>query len=424
MEQQHLTFAEQLVAVMTRIYEARLTTPSGGNLSVLDGEGGLWVTPSQLDKGRLTAAQMVRIRPDGSWTSDVKPTSEWPFHRAVLASRPDCRAVAHAHSTSLVAFSVVGKPLALDQFPDLGRWVNRVGFCPYAMPGSHDLGQRLGETFATGCDAALLENHAAVACGRSPMEAFLRLEALEHLATIALAGARLGPLRVRSEAEMESALARMNHGWDRLAAAAAPSSAPRMELADHVRRSHERGLLGSLAGAFSSRCGAGLLITPDGTDSAHVRAEDLVYVEESRCEAGKTPNAMAELHQAIYRKRPHVRAIATSLSPSLMAFAATGIPFDARTIPEAYIFLKSVPTLPFAARFDGVVAAEVLSEKTPVALIESACAVVTGASPFAVFDRMEVAEFTARSILDASGIGRLNPMADDVLQEICRVYGC
>lgn len=424
MNRQNPTPAEQLALVMTRLYQARLTTPSGGNLSVLDEEGGLWVTPSQVDKGRLTAAQMVKIGPDGSWQGALTPTSEWPFHRAVLGARPDCRAVVHAHSTSLVAFSVVGQPLALDQFPDLCRWVNRVGFCPYVIPGSRELGERLAETFATGCDAALLENHAAVACGRTLVEAFHRLEALEHLATILLAAARLGARRARGDAEMQSALGRMKRTWETCEVDAGSQDAARAELADYVRRSHERGLLGSLTGAFSRRCGAGLLIAPDGADSANLPAEDLVYVEGDRCEAGKTPNAMVELHQAIYRAHPHVESIATPLSPNLMAFAATGIAFDARTIPEAYIFLKTVPTLPFAARWDGAVAAQALGEKTPVALVESACAVVTGASPFAVFDRMEVAEQTARSILDAGGIGRLRPMADEALQEICRVYGC
>jgi len=424
MNRQNSTPAEQLVTVMTRLYQARLTTPSGGNLSVLDEDGGLWVTPSQVDKGRLTAAQMVKIGPDGSWQGALAPTSEWPFHRAVLGARPDCRAVVHAHSTSLVAFSVVGQPLALDQFPDLCRWVNRVGFCPYVIPGSRELGERLAETFATGCDAALLENHAAVTCGRTLVEAFHRLEALEHLATILLAAARLGARRARGDAEMQSALGRMKRTWKTLEVDAGSQAAPRAELAEYVRRSHERGLLGSLAGAFSRRCGAGLLIAPDGADSANLPAEDLVYVEGDRCAAGKTPNAMVGLHQAIYRAHPHVESIATPLSPNLMAFAATGIAFDARTIPEAYIFLKTVPTLPFAARWDGAAAAQALGEKTPVALIESACAVVTGASPFAVFDRMEVAELTARSILDAGGIGRLRPMADEALQEICRVYGC
>jgi L-fuculose-phosphate aldolase len=45
--------AEQLVEVMTRIYDLRLTTPSGGNISMVDDNGILWATPSQIDKGRL-----------------------------------------------------------------------------------------------------------------------------------------------------------------------------------------------------------------------------------------------------------------------------------------------------------------------------------------------------------------------------------
>lgn len=419
--------ADQLVAVMTRVYESRLTTPSGGNLSVLDDDGSLWVTPSQIDKGCLGPGHMVRILPDNSWKSDFKPTSEWPFHRAALQARPDCRAVVHAHPTSLVAFSVVGRRLLLDQFPDLCRWVNRVGFSPYAIPGSDLLGQRVGETFATGCDAALMENHGAVACGKDLLTAFYRFEVLEQLATISIAGSRLGGLRPRSDGEMNDALARIQHtnrGWRAIEVDVGAQSAQRKELADYVRRAHGRGLLGSLAGAFSVRCGDGLLITADAADRATVRGEDLVYVEGDRCQTGKPPEAMVTLHQAVYRDCPYVRAIATALPPNLMAFAASGVAFDARTIPEAYMFLKSVPTLPFQARFDGRLVTEVLRAKAPVALIESACAVVTGASPFAVFDRLEVADFTARAILDAAAVGRLKPMGEEALREICDVYGC
>lgn len=424
MSRDNLTPAEQIVAVMARIYDARLTTPSGGNVSLLDEDGSLWVTPTQIDKGRLTTGHVVRIRADGSWRGDIKPTSEWPFHRAVMKARPDCRSVAHAHATSLVAFSVTGTPLALNQFPDLCRWVNRVGFAPYAIPGSHKLAELLGETFSTGCDAVIMENHSAVVCGRDLMESFHRFEALEHFATILLAGARLGRLRARRDSEMKHAVARMHRSWQPLDVTSTPQETQREELANYARRSHERGLLRSLAGAFSSRCGHGMLITPDGVDSADLRGDDLVYVEGERCQAGRTPSTLTELHQAIYRARPSVHSIATALPPNLMAFAATGVDFDARTIPEAYIFLKSVPTLPFSARFNGDLVAEVVHDKTPMALIESACAVFTGNSLFAVFDRMEVAEFTAHSILDAGAIGSLKPMPDDVLQEICQAYGC
>jgi L-fuculose-phosphate aldolase len=415
---------EELASVMTRIYDEGLTTPSGGNLSVRDADGGLWVTPSQLDKGRLSPELMVKIAADGSWTGDVKPTSEWSFHRAVLAARADCRAVAHAHPTSLVAFSVVGRRLPQSQFPDLCRWVNRVEISPYAIPGSAQLGEHLATTFATGCDATLMENHGAVTVGRDLLEAYHRLAALEHLATILLGGARLGALRPLGDEQMRDARIGMARTWEPTRVDLGPQSAIREELASYVRRAHGRGLLGARAGAFSCRCGQGFLVAPDGGDNATLAAEDLVYVEGDRCASGKTPDAMTPLHQAVYAAHGHVLSLATALPASLMAFAASGTPFDARTIPEAYIFLKSVPSLPFAARFDPAQVVEALAAKTPALLIENACAVVTGASPFAVFDRLEVAEFTARSALDARAIGRLKPMSDEILEEICRVYNC
>jgi L-fuculose-phosphate aldolase len=418
--------AEALAAVMTRIYEEGLTTPSGGNLSVLAADGGLWVTPSQADKGRLLPASMVRIAADGSWSGSASPTSEWPFHRAVLEARPDCRGVAHAHPTSLVTWSLVGQPLPLQQFPDLCRSVNRVAFAPYALPGSHQLGEQLRATFATGCDATLMENHGVVTCGRDLWEAYHRLDALEHLAKILLAGVRLGPLRPLGEASMAEARQRLAQPqlWESVAADHAAQRAEREGLADYVRRARRRGLLTAWAAACSCRCGQGFLIAPDAADPATLAGDDLVYVAGEACEAGKVPDVMAPLHQAVYQAHAHVASMATVLPPRLMAFAASGVPFDTRTIPEAYMFLKAVPNLPFAARFAGAHVAEALGEKRPVVLIENACAVVTGASPFAVFDRLEVAEFTARSQLDATALGRLRPLADDVLAEICRVYRC
>jgi L-fuculose-phosphate aldolase len=161
---------------------------------------------------------------------------------------------------------------------------------------------------------------------------------------------------------------------------------------------------------------------PDGADPAMLVGDDLVYVAGEGCEAGQLPDATAPLHRAVYQAHAHVAAMATALPPNLMAFAASGVPFDTRSIPEAYIFLKAVPNLPFAARFAGAQVAEALGVKRPVVLIENACAVVTGASPFTVFDRLEVAELTARSLLDTMALGRPRPLSDDMLAEIARAY--
>ena len=49
---------DQLVAIMNRIYHGGMTTLSGGNLSIRDGDD-LWITPSGVDKGSLTAFSLA-----------------------------------------------------------------------------------------------------------------------------------------------------------------------------------------------------------------------------------------------------------------------------------------------------------------------------------------------------------------------------
>lgn len=58
--------AEQLVMILNRIYHYGMTTTSGGNLSLLDSDGDIWITSSGIDKGSLTAADIIRVKPDGT----------------------------------------------------------------------------------------------------------------------------------------------------------------------------------------------------------------------------------------------------------------------------------------------------------------------------------------------------------------------
>ena len=61
--------ADQLVMIMDRIYHYGMTTTSGGNLSIMDSNGDIWITPSGIDKGSLTRNDMICVKPDG--THDV-----------------------------------------------------------------------------------------------------------------------------------------------------------------------------------------------------------------------------------------------------------------------------------------------------------------------------------------------------------------
>src|SRR5438067_870566 len=100
---------DQIVATMERIYGHDMTTTSGGNVSLRDENGDIWITPARVDKGALRRQDIVRISADGARDGLHPPSSEWPFHLSVYKARPDVGAVIHAHPGALVSFSICGQ---------------------------------------------------------------------------------------------------------------------------------------------------------------------------------------------------------------------------------------------------------------------------------------------------------------------------
>jgi len=52
----HISFThprDEILETMERIYDYRMTTTSGGNLSIRDENGDVWITPARVDKGSL-----------------------------------------------------------------------------------------------------------------------------------------------------------------------------------------------------------------------------------------------------------------------------------------------------------------------------------------------------------------------------------
>ena len=64
---------DQISEIIQRIYEAQMTTTSGGNISIIDHEGDIWVTPSAVDKGTLRGSDMNCVKKDGTITGKHKP---------------------------------------------------------------------------------------------------------------------------------------------------------------------------------------------------------------------------------------------------------------------------------------------------------------------------------------------------------------
>src|SRR5580704_3837247 len=169
---------DEILHAMERIYRYRMTTTSGGNLSLCEACGDVWITPSRLDKGALRRDDIVCIRAGGAIEGVRKPSSELPIHQEIRKRRPELAGIVHAHPTALVAFSLVHEVPNTRLFHQSRHVCGEVGFAPYELPGSEALGNRVADCFAEGYNCVILENHGVVTAGQTFQEAFHRFETL------------------------------------------------------------------------------------------------------------------------------------------------------------------------------------------------------------------------------------------------------
>ncbi len=419
---------DEIMKTMERIYRYRMTTTSGGNLSIRDDDGSIWITPARVDKGSLTRADIIRVAPDGTAEGPHRPSSELPFHRAIYASRPDVRGIAHAHPVALVAFSI-GRKVPDTKLTRQSRQVcGEVGFAPYALPGSEALGTSIAETFAKGYDCVVLENHGVVTAGESLWAAFERFETLEFAAKTVVKASLLGPVRYLLESEVvrpRPLLESRVEGGVPSAPATSEEKETRRELAEFVRRAYRQRLMISTQGAFSARLDAEtFLITPHHVDRSTLEASELVRVRGGSPEAGQVPSSSARNHRAIYEAHPEVRAIVNAYPVNGTAFSVSDVLLDTRTIPESYVFLRDVRRLPYGVQLgDGRELASLASLRDPITLLSNDGVQVCGTSILDAFDRLEVLESTAEAIILGMGLGGIHVMPEAAINDLKVAFG-
>ena len=414
--------ADQLVMFMERIYQNGLTTTSGGNLSIMDDNGDIWITPSGIDKGSLTRQDIMQVKPDGRIIGIHTPSVELPFHQHIYKIRPDIKAVLHAHPPACVAFSLVRKVPDVRVVPNAALVVGEVGIAGYEVPGSKDLGDRIAEQFEAGYNTVMMWNHGVVVGDKDMFGAFMIFETFEHCAKLQVDALRIGQPRGLTQQQIELSGSRSYPMLETFVPKVHTSEekAVRREMCHMVHRAYRQRLIGSTQGTFSQRLSDGsFIITPYWVDRAYVEPEDLVLIKNGRCEDGKKPSRSTILHKTIYEKHPEINSIIIAYPQYIMAFAVTDVDFDARTIPESYIQLRNAKKLPFGYSFTNILeTAETFAPSVPMVMLENDSIIVTGSSLINAFDKLEVAEFTARSIISCSQLGDIVMINDEEVKQI------
>ena len=191
-----------------------------------------------------------------------------------------------------------------------------------------------------------------------------------------------------------------------------------------IKRSYRMGLFTATHGTYSVRLADdSFLITPFGQDRAYLEEEDLVRVKAGMKELGKTPSRAVHLHEQIYRNNPEIRAVLQAHPVNAMAFAVTDAVFDPRTIPESYILLRNIKKLPYQKIYaDPAGAAREFGPANPAIMVEGDCVIVTGSSLLQAFDRLEVLEATAHSIIDSAALGSIVHITDDEVEDLKKAF--
>lgn len=203
----HAEARDALVEAARRMAALGLNEGTAGNLG-LRVEEGLLVTPSALSYDVMTPDDIVLLdwegtvleAPDGR-----RPTSEWRFHRDILASRPEFGAVAHCHSPHATTIACLGISIPAVHYMVAMAGGNDIRCAPYATFGEAALSEH-ALTALEGRKACLLAHHGQIACGESLAQALDLAREVESLAALYWRLLQLGEPKTLDTEEMARVL--------------------------------------------------------------------------------------------------------------------------------------------------------------------------------------------------------------------------
>ncbi len=406
-----LSAKEQVLLAMNRVYSNSLTTTSGGTISAMDERGHIFITPSSIDKGTLTIDDIVEVLPDGTCIGKHAPSMELPFHSNIYRECKDIKAIVHAHAPAAVAYACMrvapDSTCARVYEEKLGKIAGSI----YALPGSLKLGDIVMQGFKDGYRTVMMDNHGATVGGGDMQKALALYETLDYLCRSLFNAQTLGGAKyIKDKISLKCTqyqVGQIGNG----------DIAKREELTSFIKRAYKGQLVGSGWGTLAIRDGEGVLFNADCDSPLDLSAEDIVKYQDGKVSTNK-PCKYLDLILKIFDKTPEAQSIFVSMPSAIMGFAMANVEFDARLIPESYIMLKDVKRLPYSAIGEYDLIADTLTTSCPVTVIDNECIITIGKNTLKAFDRLEVSDYSARSVLLAKSVAKINPIDDIQVKEI------
>lgn len=196
----------QIVRFGKKLLAARLTSGTGGNLSILNRERGLIaISPSGVEYEDMVPSDVAVVDGDGTTVEGSrKPSSELDFHRALYSKRSDIQAVVHTHSVYATTMACLRWEIPAVHYL-VAFSGHKVPLAPYATFGTPELARNVAEHIGE-CNALLLANHGLVAIGPNLDTAFAVADEIELVARIYYQAKSIGEPVILPEEEMSSVI--------------------------------------------------------------------------------------------------------------------------------------------------------------------------------------------------------------------------
>lgn len=205
-EDQLWTLKQQIAEIARLCWERGYIGAIDGNISVRLDDGTLLVTPSGTIKFLIQPDMIVRTDANGVPLGGGRASTEIRMHVTCYRERPDVHAVVHAHPPTAVAFSLVGMDMMAAVIPELVVTLGAIPTAPYGTPGTDELPNSIRDLIRCS-DAVIMERHGALCVGSDLLDAYKKLEQIEHNAKITYMARTLGKIRELSPDEVGKLLA-------------------------------------------------------------------------------------------------------------------------------------------------------------------------------------------------------------------------
>ena len=196
-----LDLRAEVIAGCRELTRLGLTHGTSGNVSVRRDSSSLFVSPTGMAYESLKPDDVPLVTLDGRWFGRRRPSSEWRFHRDIMAARTDVGAIVHAHSRHATALACTGRGIPAFHYMVAVAGGDDIRCAPYHTFGTQELSDA-ALTALEGRKACLLAHHGIIAVGTDLGAALKLAGEVESLAAQYCTALALGNVELLDRAQM------------------------------------------------------------------------------------------------------------------------------------------------------------------------------------------------------------------------------